>query len=86
MLDFADTGTIGVFVDETQRRRSRGDDRRAAASCRAASWRSTFSSLRPNDLVWNYVVNNYLKGESPPAFDLLYWNADSTNLPGPMYC
>ncbi len=46
---------------------------------------SVFSILRPNDLVWNYVRANYLKGEAPPPFDLLYWNADSTNMAGPMY-
>ena len=85
LLDFADPGTLGIFVDEMHvalREQTIGKGGIMAGGELA----STFSSLRPNDLVWNYVVNNYLKGESPPPFDLLYWNADSTNLPGPMFC
>lgn len=83
-LDFYDTGTLGVFVDETQVK-AREDVFANGGIMPGKDLGSAFSSLRPNDLIWNYVVNNYLKGEKPPAFDLLYWNADYTNLPGRMF-
>ena len=85
MLDFADPGDISVFVDEA----SLAAREAAIGSGGILSGKElafVFSALRANDLVWSYVVNNYLKGKSPDAFDILYWNADSTNLPGPMYC
>ena len=47
---------------------------------------AAFTWMRPDDLVWNYWVNNYLMGEKPPAFDVLAWNADGTNLPGALHC
>jgi len=85
MLDFSDTGEISLFVDESiVAYREATIGRGGILPSRDLS--IAFSSLRANDLVWSYVVNNYLKGKSPEAFDLLYWNADSTNLPGPMYC
>lgn len=85
LLDFADTGVLDVFVDETQVA-MREQQLARGGLMPGRDLATTFSSLRPNDLVWNYVQQNYLKGKTPPAFDLLYWNADSTNLPGPMYC
>ena len=85
MLDFEDTGQIGCLVDE-QGVRLREQAIGAGGILPGSELAFVFSSLRANDLIWSYVVNNYLKGESPVAFDLLYWNADSTNLPGPMYC
>jgi polyhydroxyalkanoate synthase subunit PhaC len=90
MLDFSDTGVLDIFVDEASvrlREMTIGPDAPSGPGLlKGKELATTFSFLRPNDLVWNYVVGNYLKGETPPPFDLLYWNGDSTNLPGPMYC
>ncbi len=90
LLDFSDTGILDIFVDETSvqlRDMTIGADAPGGPGLlRGKELATTFNFLRPNDLVWNYVVGNYLKGEAPPPFDLLYWNGDSTNLPGPMYC
>jgi polyhydroxyalkanoate synthase len=85
LLDFSDTGVLDVFVDETQVM-LREQQLARGGLMPGRDLATTFSALRPNDLVWNYVQQNYLKGKTPSAFDLLYWNADSTNLPGPMYC
>ena len=84
-LDFSDTGILDLFIDETMVRLREASIGQGGL-LQGRELAATFSFLRPNDLVWNYVVGNYLKGETPPPFDLLYWNSDSTNLPGPMYC
>jgi polyhydroxyalkanoate synthase len=89
MLDFSDTGILDLFIDEAhvQMRENSigGANGKPPGLMRGIEFANTFSFLRPNDLVWNYVVDNYLKGRTPAPFDLLYWNSDSTNLPGPMY-
>ncbi|WP_241049066.1 class I poly(R)-hydroxyalkanoic acid synthase [Achromobacter xylosoxidans] len=84
LLDFHDTGILNVFVDEAHallRDHQLGN----GGLMPGRDLATTFSFLRPNELVWNYVVGNYLKGQKPPAFDLLFWNGDSTNLPGPFF-
>ena len=89
-LDFSSTGVLDLFIDETMvkmREMALGPKSPGGGNLlKGQELATTFSFLRPNDLVWNYVVGNYLKGETPPPFDLLYWNSDGTNLPGPMYC
>ena len=83
LLDFSQTGEIGLFIDEAGvRLRETTIGKGGLLSARELS--TTFSALRPNDLIWNYVTNNYLKGKKPQAFDLLYWNSDGTALPGPL--
>ena len=84
LLDFSDTGILDVFIDEAFVK-SREAQMGQGGLLKGQELAATLSFLRPNDLVWNYVVGNYLKGETPPAFDLLYWNSDATNLPGPWY-
>ena len=84
MLDFCDPGELGIFIDE------QGVSARERSIGKGGIYPGTelgfvFQTLRANDLIWPNVINNYLKGKVPEAFDLLYWNADSTNLPGPMY-
>ncbi len=85
MLDFSDTGEIGLLIDD------------ASVALREATIGKggilpgkelafTFGTLRANDLIWRYVVDSYLKGATPDAFDLLFWDSDSVSLPGPMYC
>jgi polyhydroxyalkanoate synthase len=84
MLDFSETGDISVFVDRefVERAEQEFRDRGSMPGSRLAA---TFATLRANDLVWHFVINNYLKGKEPKAFDLLYWNADAANLPGRLY-
>ena len=85
MLDFESPGQLAVFIDANAIA-ARESVIGKGGILPAADLAATFNALRANDLVWPYVVNNYLMGGAPAAFDLLYWNADSTNLPGPMYC
>ena len=84
MLDFTDPGEIEVYVTP-QMLAARQAELCAGGRVHGSELAGAFASLRPNELVWNYVVESYLKGRTPPAFDLLYWNGDSANLPGPMY-
>jgi polyhydroxyalkanoate synthase len=85
MIDFADTGEIGLLIDETSvALREATIGRGGILPGKELAF--TFGTLRANDLIWRYVVDSYMKGASPQAFDLLYWDSDSVSLPGPMYC
>ncbi|MBI2311188.1 MAG: class I poly(R)-hydroxyalkanoic acid synthase [Betaproteobacteria bacterium] len=84
LLDFTDTGEISVYVDEAYVQK-REKDFEHGGVLHGRDLAQTFASLRANELIWFYVVNNYLKGRNPEPFDLLYWNSDSANLPGRLY-
>ena len=85
MLDFSDTGEIGLLIDDASvALREATIGRGGILPGKELAF--TFGTLRANDLIWRYVVDSYLKGATPDAFDLLYWDSDSVSLPGPMYC
>ena len=85
MLDFSDAGELGTLISEESVAAKEAMIGHGGI-LEGKELEFAFSSLRANDLIWQYVSNGYLKGKEPPAFDLLFWNADSTNLPGPMFC
>jgi polyhydroxyalkanoate synthase subunit PhaC len=85
MLDFSDTGEIGLLIDAgSVALREATIGKGGVLPGKELAF--TFGTLRANDLIWRYVVDSYLKGATPDAFDLLYWDSDSVSLPGPMYC
>ena len=84
MVDFAEAGELSVFIDEEQL--SALEERmNEKGYLEGRDMATTFNMLRANDLIWSFVVNNYLLGKSPFPFDLLYWNADSTRMPAAMH-
>jgi poly[(R)-3-hydroxyalkanoate] polymerase subunit PhaC len=84
LVDFAEAGELSVFIDEEQL--SALEQRMSKKGyLEARDMHQTFNMLRSNDLIWSFVVNNYLLGKAPFPFDLLYWNADSTRMPAAMH-
>ena len=84
MVDFEEPGELGVFIDEEQLSLVE-ESMREKGYFDGASMAEAFNLLRANDLIWSFVVNNYLMGKDPFPFDLLYWNSDSTRMPRVMH-
>ena len=84
MADFAEAGELGVFIDEEQLH-SLEEKMSKRGFLEGSEMATTFNMLRANDLIWSFVVSNYLMGQEPFPFDLLYWNDDSTRMPARMH-
>ncbi len=85
LADFSEPGDLGVFIDEEQVQALEERMARSGGYLDGSAMATTFNMLRANDLIWSFVVNNYLLGREPMPFDLLYWNADSTRMPALMH-
>jgi polyhydroxyalkanoate synthase len=83
--DFADVGDVDVFLSEPEVRFLEWLMEASGGYLDGRNMAATFSILRSNDLLWHYVVHNYLMGKEPPAFDLLFWNSDGTRIPGKVH-
>jgi polyhydroxyalkanoate synthase subunit PhaC len=84
LLDFTDPGDLKLFIDEAQISAIE-EQMQQQGYLDGSEMARTFNMLRPNDLIWSFYVNNYLKGNQAAAFDLLYWNSDSTRMPAKMH-
>ena len=85
LVDFSEVGELGVFIDEEQVAALEARMDKAGGVLEGADMATTFNMLRANDLIWSFVINNYLLGRDPVPFDLLFWNADSTRMPKRMH-
>ena len=84
MVDFSDTGEVSLFIDQEGLAELEAKIREKGY-LEGQKVFDTFRTLRANDLIWSFYINNYLMGRSPPPFDLLYWNADATNMPAAVH-
>jgi len=85
MIDFREPGELGVFVDEDALKNIEKKMAERGGFLEGYEMANTFNLLRANDLIWSFVINNYLLGKDPSPFDLLYWNSDSTRMPAKMH-
>lgn len=84
--DFVEAGDLKIFTDDAAFQYIRDEMRAAGGVLDSGVMADTFNALRPNDLIWSFVINNYLMGKNPKPFDLLFWNSDQTRMPEALHC
>ncbi len=84
LIDFSEPGDLGIFIDEEQLD-AIDEIMQEEGYLDGGKMSLTFNMLRANDLIWPFIINNYLLGKTPPSFDLLYWNCDNTRMPAAMH-